>query len=502
MMKTSLAALCVSSALLVLLAVQLWLLLRATRVAALEHTRERRLREELEAYAQVDASPIHRGVSQADALDDSRALARRICTLIAEKSVFRRVAMLLRTPEGRLAAVSSAGIDDLTLDALHHWAEQAVVEERTQHSGQRSPHASAASFQINLGEWEHFDRELGTWAQSGREERRRWRRAVVAPIRTQGGRMAGALVVCADGPGLDGIHGWAVEGRASGLPPASLARAMRPIETLAARLATAIENETLRSRVLRAEKLAGLGQLAGGVAHALNNPLTAVLGFAELIAETTAEPRTQKDAQTILAEAIKMKETVARLVEFWRPSTRADETVDVAAILTELAAACTETLNARGVELILSGHQSTPPIRGSAARLRQVIEHLLNNAAQAIATARPREPAEGPHAIRLTVSHDEHALHLIVSDTGPGFIEPGRIFDPFYTTRGPEQGAGLGLSICYGIVREHNGEISAFNLHPHGAAVVVELPVGRLLETPVLLEDEPQAFPIPSMRTD
>jgi C4-dicarboxylate-specific signal transduction histidine kinase len=69
-------------------------------------------------------------------------------------------------------------------------------------------------------------------------------------------------------------------------------------------------------------------------------------------------------------------------------------------------------------------------------------------------------------------------VHVIVSDTGPGFRQPGRAFDPFYTTRQPGEGTGLGLSICYGIVREHGGEISAFNLHPTGAAVVLELPVG------------------------
>ena len=83
------------------------------------------------------------------------------------------------------------------------------------------------------------------------------------------------------------------------------------------------------------------------------------------------------------------------------------------------------------------------------------------------------------HAIRVAVSHDECSLHVIVSDTGPGFEEPGRVFEPFYTTQQPGEGSGLGLNICYGIVREHGGEISAFNLHPRGAAVVVELPVGR-----------------------
>ena len=81
--------------------------------------------------------------------------------------------------------------------------------------------------------------------------------------------------------------------------------------------------------------------------------------------------------------------------------------------------------------------------------------------------------------IRVTVTHDQKMLRLIVSDSGPGFREPARVFEPFYTTRQPGEGSGLGLSLCYGIVREHGGEISAYNLHPHGAAVVVELPLQR-----------------------
>ena len=72
---------------------------------------------------------------------------------------------------------------------------------------------------------------------------------------------------------------------------------------------------------------------------------------------------------------------------------------------------------------------------------------------------------------------DGRLVHLIVSDTGPGFREPGRMFDPIYTMREEGDGAGMGLSVCYWIVQEHGGEISAFNMHPHGAAVAVELPV-------------------------
>lgn len=450
---------------------------RQTRVQTEERWRERRIREELEAYAGLDASltqSLNEGLNQMDA---KCALAKRVCRTVAEKSVFSRVSVLLRDAEGRFACVGSVGTDDLTVKALHAWGEGVVADEQAGRmlGATRTATQSfgAKSFQIALGEWSAFPPELASWRLAGKKEKRRWRRGIVAPIRGHNGRITGAIAVCADGPELDGVGletGWT----------AGLTRAMGPIEGLAARLAVSMENEGLTDRLLRAEKLAGLGQLAGGVAHALNNPLTAVLGFAELIAETSTDARVKRDAETILAEALKMKETVARLVEFWRPSARPDEAVDVVTMLKELAAACSRQLAGRGVALEVVGAEKMPAVRGSKERLRQVMEHLLNNAAQAIATAMPKE---GGHAIRLAVSHDERAVQVTVSDSGPGFKEPGKVFDPFYTTKGPEQGgAGMGLSICYGIVREHEGEISAFNLHPHGAAVVVELPVRKVVE--------------------
>jgi signal transduction histidine kinase len=480
-----------------------WWMGRQAGLEGAERWRERRIREELEAYARLDPSvtqAIHAG---AEPMEAARLLAKRVCRTIAEQSAFTRVAMLLRDHEGKLICVGRMGTDDLTVAALLTWGEARVEEERSGKfpwlgaglgAGPAGRHGGVKSFAIPLGEWGAFDREVGTWALSGRKERRRWRRAVVAAIRVGGGRMEGAIVVCADGERLHGAEAktamggralWTEAGRGGGL-----ARAMGPIETLADRLASAMETEALTERVQKSEKLAGLGQLAGGVAHALNNPLTAVLGFAELIAETSLEPRVRKDAETIVNEALKMKETVQRLVDFWRPVTSGREVVDVAEMLRELAGACGDTLRARGVALVLSaGEGEGRGVRGSRDRLRQVFEHLLNNAAQAIAGARAREEGES-HTIRLTVSQEERAVHVIVSDTGPGFAEPTRIFDPFYTTRGPEQGAGLGLSICYGIVREHGGEISAFNLHPHGAAVVVDLPAGTGVEGRVMVREK------------
>jgi signal transduction histidine kinase len=454
------------------LALALWTIFRQRGLQAAERWRERRMREELEAYAHIETSRLGEHGVMTDPAEASRDLARRICRLVAEKSVFGRVTMLLRNAEGRFVCIGSIGVDDLTVAALTNWGEKIVAEERATRAV-RSIRTTAKSFSIQLGDWSDFDREVGTWALSGKRERRKWRRAIVVPIRVGSGKMAGAIVVCGDGTALaDGIE-----------------KATSPIETLAARLGREFENETLRERLLRAEKLAGLGQLAGGVAHALNNPLTAVLGFAELIAETSEESRVRKDANTIVLEARKMKETVEKLVEFWRPVPPTDEVISVTGILRELAAACHPKLKERGVTLILSAGTDVPAVRGSRDRLRQVMEHLLNNAAQTIATARPREEGE-EHAIRITVSHDERTLHIIVSDTGPGFRDPARIFDPFYSTRGPEEGSGMGLSICYGIVREHGGEVSAFNLHPHGAAVVIELPISKVIREPILIEED------------
>ncbi len=483
----------------------------------IELWRERRLREELETYARVDPSLTQGLGAGLNATEAAKALAKRVCRAISEKSAFSRVSMLLRDAEGRFVALGSVGVDDLTLAALHRWGESVVAEERGTPGVVMAAlnRIGTRSFPIALGEWKQFDREIASWAMSGKRERRRWRRAVVVPIRNgpgnASGRMLGAIVVCTDGALFEEIQNTARS--------KVLDLGMGPIEALAARIATTLENEVLGERLLRAEKLAGLGQLAGGVAHALNNPLTAVVGFAELIAESAAEPRIRRDAGTILIEALKMKDTVGRLLEFWHPVTLADEAVDVGRIVSELRAACEAALAERCVAIDIVGpdaNKQVPAVRGNRGRLRHMLEQLLNNAAQAIAGVQeqaadqphrpaqtrgetrprmhslPRDPNDEAvsHMIRISLTHDENALHLVVSDTGPGFREPGRAFDPFYTTREAEQGAGLGLSICFGIVREHGGAISAFNLHPRGAAVVVELPLLKTVRTESVVRAE------------
>jgi signal transduction histidine kinase len=152
--------------------------------------------------------------------------------------------------------------------------------------------------------------------------------------------------------------------------------------------------------------------------------------------------------------------------------------VNVTELVRELAVACAEKLESRGVRLVVQAGDEVAAVRGDRDRLRQMMEHLLNNAAQSLAGV-CGATAGDERVIRMSVSvsgsvsgsADGERVHLVVSDTGPGFAQPGRVFEP-------GDSVGLGLSVCYGIVHEHGGEISAFNLHPHGAAVAVELPVG------------------------
>jgi signal transduction histidine kinase len=250
----------------------------------------------------------------------------------------------------------------------------------------------------------------------------------------------------------------------------ALAKALAPMEALAFKVEWSMENSALTKRLVRAEKLAGLGLVAGGMAHALNNPLTAVLGFAELIAATSNEGRVKEDAAIIVREALRMRQTVEALLEFRRPGAQREEPVNVTELVRELAgAACAEKLANRGVRLVVQIGEEVTAVRGSRDRLRQMMEHLLNNAAQALAGVGAAMAGE-EKLIRVSLSQSKQAVHLVVSDTGPGFAQPGRVFEPC-------DSMGLGLSVCYGIVREHGGEISAFNLHPHGGAVAVELPL-------------------------
>jgi signal transduction histidine kinase len=400
---------------------------------------ERRREEELTAYAELDVRVRGDG--------ETKELASRVSRAVAVNSAFHRVAMMV-CRDGRLSVAANVGMDEVTIGWLNSWGERKGLQRGGGRRGESGlgMRVGARSFAVVL------DRIGG---EGG------YRRAIVLPFWTMGGSLLGVLAVGADS--------------SMSVRRSLLMKALEPVEALALKVERALENAALAEKLMRAERLAGMGLLAGGMAHALNNPLTAVLGFAELIADTTGEVRVREDAQVIAREALRMRTTVETLLDFWRPvegsgwGEASGDLVDVVDLVRERVAACAGKLEERGVRMVVEA-SGEAVVRGNGGRLRQMLEHLLNNAAQALANEEVVERRE-ELVIRVSVVRDEALVHLMVSDSGLGFREPERVFEG--------DGLGFGLSICYGIVHEHRGEIRAFNLSPHGAAVAVELPVAE-----------------------
>lgn len=458
MMKIArLAGLCSVGAL--LLAGWLWRLRKRLGRNEAQLRRHRLLREEMEVYVRLDLT-----VSEES---DARRMSERVCRAVADASPFRRVAMILCDPHGELRLEASVGMETGTVGSLEAWCARLCS------SADREGRAIRRG-EGGLGEGVSDASSAVILAQ--RPECLGYLRVVVTPMWTIGGRLLGALVVGADSM--------------KSARPGALAEALFPLEGLAARMARSIENVALAEKMLRSERLAGLGRMAGGVAHAVSSPLTAVIGFAELIANTTAEARVRSDAATILREAHRIRQTVDSLVEFGRrPSDEQVGAVELMTVVRALVVECSAKLESRGIGLIVHVTGQEPVVRGSRPKLREMLEHLLNHASQAVGEA---QPAGDSHLIRISVSRVRDSGHLVVSHTGRRFSEPRAVFDPF----GAEaQEQALGLLHCHAIVRDLAGEIRAFNLHPRGAAIAVELPIheGERTQVPdTELEERPQ----------
>jgi two-component system NtrC family sensor kinase len=230
---------------------------------------------------------------------------------------------------------------------------------------------------------------------------------------------------------------------------------------------------SLHAKLLHAEKLAAVGQLVSGVAHEVNNPLTAILGFADLLMENPELPDTaRKDLRVILQEAQRTKQIVQNLLSFARQMPPQQRPVQLNAILRRTVQLRAYDFHSRGVEVIEQLDEQLPAVIGDAQQLQQVFLNILNNAYDAVhETGRPAR-------IEIMTARRGDMVEACFRDNGHGISHPDHIFDPFFTTKEVGKGTGLGLSICYGIVREHSGEIVCHNnTDGPGATFVVRLPV-------------------------
>jgi two-component system, NtrC family, sensor kinase len=242
----------------------------------------------------------------------------------------------------------------------------------------------------------------------------------------------------------------------------------------------------LQAKLMHTEKMAALGQLVSGVAHEVNNPLAAIVGFTDLLLENADVPQNAKeDLQIILQEAQRTRVIVQNLLSFARQMPAQREPLQVNSILQQTLKLRAYDLSNHGVELIENYDAELPVIVGDPHQLQQAFLNILNNAYDAVHETR----RQGKIGIRS--SHRDGWIEIIFRDNGTGISHPDRIFDPFFTTKEVGKGTGLGLSICYGIVRAHGGEISARNNSDGiGSTFIVRLPMANSTAPP---DDEKDA---------
>jgi len=229
------------------------------------------------------------------------------------------------------------------------------------------------------------------------------------------------------------------------------------------------------NRLIQAAKLAAVGEMAAGIAHELNNPLTSVTGFSELVMENLPpETEAYKDMELVLKEARRARDVVRRLLDFARQSESVRANASLNEVIEDVVALSRHLIKTSGVELKLSLQAELPWVSMDSNQMKQVMLNLVHNALQAM-------PDGGELELKSeTVSRNNRAGVMVsVSDTGVGIpqAEQARIFEPFYTTKGHQGGTGLGLSVTYGIITDHGGQIDVESRAGAGSKFMVWMPI-------------------------
>lgn len=239
------------------------------------------------------------------------------------------------------------------------------------------------------------------------------------------------------------------------------------------------EYRRIQSKMSQNEKMVVLGQFVAGIAHELNNPLTAIIGNVQLLLGERLQAPALTQTRKVYQEAERARRIVKNLLYFARENKPARSAVDLNEIVERTLMLRSYDLKNENIRVETNLAPDLPKTMADPYQLQQVVFNLLINAEQVLLESR------GQGLVKISTRHSTHksGRHIVLelSDDGPGIspeIGP-RIFDPFFTTKAPGVGTGLGLSIVYGIVRQHDGEVTFENLAGSGARFIVELPVTR-----------------------
>ncbi|MGH7313350.1 MAG: GAF domain-containing protein, partial [Candidatus Rokuibacteriota bacterium] len=263
------------------------------------------------------------------------------------------------------------------------------------------------------------------------------------------------------------------------------------VQTFADQAATALENSRLygdlrtalqaveesQQRIVQGERLRALGEMAGGVAHDFNNVLAIVVGRAEVLLTETEDPELQRQLDVIIKVALDAAQTVKRIQEFTRVRrARPFQQVTLHQLVDEIVEVTRsrwkDEAQSKGIRYeIAIDPAPTPVIAGDPSEIREALTNIIFNALDAM-------PEGGRLTLKTGVDGDR--VFCAITDTGIGMSDDvrQRIFDPFFTTKG-ERGTGLGLSVVYGIISRHNGEIDVQSRAGHGTTFMLRFPMGE-----------------------
>jgi len=233
--------------------------------------------------------------------------------------------------------------------------------------------------------------------------------------------------------------------------------------------------QAAQEKLIQAEKLSALGELISGVAHELNNPLTGVMGYSQLLLGSSAPPEIKKNVERINKEAIRCQKIVQNLLAFARKHRPERRLVDINEVLSSTLELRAYQLRVDNIKVSLDLDKGLDPALADPHQIQQVFINIINNAHNALVSS------GRPGTLEIRTRQHRGVIRISFADNGPGIAEEnlGKIFDPFFTTKEIGKGTGLGLSLSYGIMKEHDGQILASSSPGQGATFVVEIPAQR-----------------------
>ncbi|MBI5942924.1 MAG: GAF domain-containing protein [Chloroflexi bacterium] len=428
-----------------------------------------RLREEAEGRAR-SLSLIHEVVQQVIGLNDKKEVASITAELVAQYFKYELAAIFLFDEERRFSIQGIGGSHAETVKRALGGGEFVVDGGITSHVSK-----TGASIIINDTTQDSLYKPLKGWEA----------RSEICVAVKDGDVILGIIDVESreqnafthnDLIAMESLAGILASVITSANQYQKLQETIRQLRLIEVELNARMEAQrSAENRLLQAAKLAAVGEMAAGIAHELNNPLTTVTGFSELILDELPQDAThRKELEMVLREARRAGDVVRRLLDFSRQGERVRAQADLNEVVNDVLALTNHLIQTNGVTLALELEESLPWIFIDRNQMKQVLLNLIHNALQAM-------PNGGDlHICTKMIPRDERKWAVMsVKDSGMGIstTDQNRIFEPFFTTKGDRGGTGLGLSVTFGIVTDHGGMIEISSEPDKGSTFAVWLPM-------------------------